>query len=360
MAEQLQAAIGAMSLRDDELIDLPDSPRFKVFEQNTLNLLGHLLNPSCLPMEEMIETMPRVWRVYSRVRGIALSSEKFQFIFEREEDMETVLKVDVWIRISKIPVNYYKVETMHFLASKVGHVIEITYDPKVSQKVSYIIAHVRLDIANPAMDHILLNLPSWGLTLLSVAESESYGKSEAGFPPLFAVLSVDTRKAALQYISHSDETERRARIMRVEQSILEGSEDHNPKMPKITHDLNKGKGHVFDFADHQQQDAILSRNERSGTKSSPVCGKELEDEASDSGGVEVSSNFPVLSSTVFRIGASSVAHLAGTQSEGKKSRKRPNKWRRMAHAKSVELASKDVGSAELCATDSEQNLRNIF
>lgn len=174
-----------------------------------------------------------------------------------------------------------------------------------------------------------------------------------GFPPLFAVLSVDTRKAALQYISHSDETERRARIMRVEQSILEGSEDHNPKMPKITHDLNKGKGHVFDFADHQQQDAILSRNERSGTKSSPVCGKELEDEASDSGGVEVSSNFPVLSSTVFRIGASSVAHLAGTQSEGKKSRKRPNKWRRMAHAKSVELASKDVGSAELCATDSE-------
>lgn len=96
MAEQLQAAIGAMSLRDDELIDLPDSPRFKVFEQNTLNLLGHLLNPSCLPMEEMIETMPRVWRVYSRVRGIALSSEKFQFIFEREEDMETVLKGRPW------------------------------------------------------------------------------------------------------------------------------------------------------------------------------------------------------------------------------------------------------------------------
>lgn len=55
---------------------------------------------------------------------------------------------------------------MHFLASKVGHVIEITYDPKVSQKVSYIIAHVRLDIANPAMDHILLNLPSWGLVMI--------------------------------------------------------------------------------------------------------------------------------------------------------------------------------------------------
>lgn len=50
-----------------------------------------LLNPDCQSMSRMIEDMPRVWRVYDRVKGIALSRDKFQFIFQREEDLQIVL-----------------------------------------------------------------------------------------------------------------------------------------------------------------------------------------------------------------------------------------------------------------------------
>ncbi|XP_056862299.1 uncharacterized protein LOC130509983 [Raphanus sativus] len=169
MAENLHSAIQAMSLHDDDPIDLPDDPCSNVFDGNSLSILGRLLNPARQQMDKMIEDMPRVWRVYGRVRGIALSAEKFQFIFQREEDMITVLNdhpwtyyqwtmlldrwipsppanflssVDVWVRIFHIPVNHYNIDTMNFLASKIGHVLEIAYDPKVSQKELYIRAQV--------------------------------------------------------------------------------------------------------------------------------------------------------------------------------------------------------------------------
>ncbi|KAL0705015.1 hypothetical protein Bca4012_071440 [Brassica carinata] len=193
MSDNLHEAIGAMSIRDDDPIDLPDNPCFSVFEENATSLLGRLLNPSCQPMDEMIETMPRVWRVYNRVRGIALSNERFQFVFQRGEDLVTVLNdrpwsfnhwtmlldrwvpvplkdflttVDVWVRISRIPMNHYRLETMDFLASKVGKVLEIAYDPKCSQKEAFIRAQVRLDITRPALEKKVLNLPSGGQAVI--------------------------------------------------------------------------------------------------------------------------------------------------------------------------------------------------
>ncbi|KAG2306151.1 hypothetical protein Bca52824_025899 [Brassica carinata] len=419
MADKLQYALGSLSLGDDEPIDLPDSPRFKVFEENARSLLGRLLNPSCQPMDEMIETMPRVWRVYDRVRGIALSSEKFQFVFQREEYLETVLRdrpwsfkqwtmlldrwipspprnflttVDVWVRISKIPMNYYKIETMDFLASKVGRVLEIAYDPKVSQKETYIRAHVRLDIASPAFASKSLNLPSGGSVVIefeyeklrkrcfhcfrltherplcpllnrrAVVQTKSGTMVQAGervagsnaqvddgvisagpavppgFPPLFPQLSPETKKAALQYISHSDETERRARIARVEMSILEGDADHTPARPIISQDLNNWKGHVFGFTDTLKGSQELV----------DTCA-----EASESSALEATSSFSPVGSTVFRIGSSSDVHLSGTQSEGKKSRRRPNKWKRLALARAMTKVS---DQSILAVVEPEANL----
>lgn len=85
MADNLLVAVKGMSLKDDEPITLPYSPRFKVFDENSISLLGRLLNPDYQSMSRMIEDMPTIWRVYHKVRGIALSRDKFQFIFQREE-----------------------------------------------------------------------------------------------------------------------------------------------------------------------------------------------------------------------------------------------------------------------------------
>lgn len=67
-----------------------------------------------------------------------------------------------------------------------------------------------------------------------------------GFPPLFPELSKQEQQMALLYISHADETERRARIERVRQGIAENAADAAMRITKITSDINKGKGHVFE------------------------------------------------------------------------------------------------------------------
>ncbi|KFK39742.1 hypothetical protein AALP_AA3G282200 [Arabis alpina] len=58
MADNLHNAIRGMSLKDDEPITLPDTPEFRVYDENTLSILGRLLNPDCQPMDKMIKAMP--------------------------------------------------------------------------------------------------------------------------------------------------------------------------------------------------------------------------------------------------------------------------------------------------------------
>lgn len=78
MEDSLQLSLKSMKLVDDEEpLTLPDSPRFRVFDENLTSLLGMLLNPDCQPMAKMIDYMPTAWRVYGRVRGIALSRDRF-------------------------------------------------------------------------------------------------------------------------------------------------------------------------------------------------------------------------------------------------------------------------------------------
>ncbi|XP_048634157.1 uncharacterized protein LOC125608221 [Brassica napus] len=408
MSENLHEAIGAMSIRDDDPIDLPDNPCFSVFEENATSLLGRLLNPSCQPMDEMIEAMPRVWRVYNRVRGIALSNERFQFVFQREEDLLTVLNdrpwsfnhwtmlldrwvpvppkdflttVDVWIRISRIPMNHYRLETMDFLASKVGKVLEIAYDPKCSQKEAFIRAQVRLDITRPALEKKVLNLPSGGQAVIEfdyeklrkrcfhclrltherpdcpylrekvrpvvkeVVVSSNGGASTLkapvligpppgpavppGFSPMFPQLTEEERNAALQYVSHSDPTERQARIMRVQQSITDKGAVGARQMPLISHNLEKGKGHVFGY----ERQGKIGGDELCSSKSMPFrlsTGLVVSGGADD---LEVSSSSSPVGPTVFRIGSSTINHPSGTKSDGKKLRRRPQRWKRLSQTK---------------------------
>lgn len=84
MADLLQKAIQAISLEEEEPLTLPDSPRFRVIDESERSLLGCLVNPDCQSMAKMIEYMSTAWRVYGRVCGIALSHERFQFVFQRK------------------------------------------------------------------------------------------------------------------------------------------------------------------------------------------------------------------------------------------------------------------------------------
>ena len=185
MADMLHKAIKSMSLEEEEPLTLPDSPRFRVYDKNETSLLGRLLNPDCQSMACMIEYMPTAWRVYGRVRRIALSRDRFQFVFQREEDLQTVLddrpwsynhwamvidrwtanppenflqSMELWIRIRHIPVNLFTTDTMYALAKEIGKVEEIAYHPKVSHTKEYICAKVLFNVDNPLKAFRKLNV----------------------------------------------------------------------------------------------------------------------------------------------------------------------------------------------------------
>ncbi|CAN7047438.1 unnamed protein product [Brassica rapa subsp. trilocularis] len=228
-------------------------------------------------------------------------------------------------------MNHYRLETMDFLASKVGKVLEIAYDPKCSQKEAFIRAQVRLDITRPALEKKVLNLPSGGQAVIEF-DYEKLRKRPAvppGFSPMFPQLAEEERNAALQYVSYSDPTERQARIMRVQQSITDKGAVGARQMPLISHNFEKGKGHVFGY----ERQGKIGGDELCSSKSMPFrlsTGLVVSGGADD---LEVSSSSSPVGPTVFRIGSSTINHPSGTKSDGKKLRRRPQRWKRLSQTK---------------------------
>ncbi|KAL9308447.1 hypothetical protein AtEden1_Chr1g0040081 [Arabidopsis thaliana] len=151
MNMNLDQAIQEMSIKDDEPLVLSNQAQFCSIERNDCSILGRFLNPYHQRMSNWILDMSRIWRLYSTVRGVALSQERFQFFFKSEDDLIKILKtgvwtqdewcvvmdrwiekpteeylmfLPVWIRLRNIPVNYYTEETIKEIASCVGHVLK--------------------------------------------------------------------------------------------------------------------------------------------------------------------------------------------------------------------------------------------
>ena len=73
---------------------------------------------------------------------------------------------------------------------------------------------------------------------------------------------------AIQYVSHSDDTERRSRIARVRQSIV-ATPKVQDVMLRITHDINKNKGHVFNYNVQEIGSSVHSRLGKAPASSLP-------------------------------------------------------------------------------------------
>lgn len=141
---------------------------------------------------------------------------------------------------------------------------------------------------------------------------------------------------ALLYISHADETERRARIQRVKQGIADNAVESSLRITKITNDLDKGKGHVFDYASSADN---MSRAKQAKTGIS-FEGKyrfsPLDDEEESSGTNGDTLSAPVVAHQDFQLGPSFGGRVS-TSTNGKKSqRKRPPAWKRRTRQGSLD------------------------
>lgn len=126
-------------------------------------------------MSTLIIQMPRKWQKEGKVRGIALSRERFQFIFNSEHDLLDVLEkgvqthnewvivlerwtenppddylqfIPLWIRISNIPVNFYTVEALSKLGDVIGKVELVAFDPSKPITQDFIRVRVKFNVTN--------------------------------------------------------------------------------------------------------------------------------------------------------------------------------------------------------------------
>ncbi|KAG7569427.1 Reverse transcriptase domain [Arabidopsis thaliana x Arabidopsis arenosa] len=191
---ELNKAIQEMSIADDKPLVLPNQAKFCSTEKNHCSIMGRFLNPSNQRMSNWILDMPRIWRLNNRVRGVALSQERFQFIFKSEDDLVEILKTGVWtqddwcvvmekwiekppvdylmflptwIRLRNIPVNYYTEETIKEIAKCAGEVLQVLFDPEKSQAQDYVRVNVLLDVRNPLRNSKELQLPDGEIVLIS-------------------------------------------------------------------------------------------------------------------------------------------------------------------------------------------------
>ncbi|KAG7593815.1 hypothetical protein ISN45_Aa01g026030 [Arabidopsis thaliana x Arabidopsis arenosa] len=342
-------------------------------------------------MSAMIHEMPRLWRVNSRARGLALQNDKFQFIFDSESDLLTILEagawtfndwsmtlerwtenppeddlkiIPIWIRIRNIPVNYNTEETIKDFVEHIGQVTDVAFDPSKPRSRGYVRVRILFDINKPLKNSRDLQLPMGEIVSIAIATGGMKAASivpSCLIPkiskddPLYGVLTDDDvgidlvsgkpkiAKEVLdemrQYLSVVDQQEKKIRIDRVRKSVLGLENDIQGQKTllrleapaRITTDINKGKGLVFDFQHSDSSPAGIENSARLDILNQNHDNIQLARPSSSN--IYATASEQSCGSTVFRANSNSIASQAGTKAKVTKNRRRPNQWKRKAQAR---------------------------
>lgn len=194
MSVAMDRAMMALSLDEEEVpFTMPNLPGYRSAEVNKLSLMGRTLNPKCQVMSQLIYKMPRKWQKEGRVRGVALSNERFQFIFDNEHDLLDVLEkgvqtfnegvivmerwvenppedylqyIPLWVRISKISVNFYTKGALTELGDMIGKVKMVAFDPSKPITQPFVRVQVRFNVANPLRTSRVIDLGEGKSTII--------------------------------------------------------------------------------------------------------------------------------------------------------------------------------------------------
>ncbi|XP_048623053.1 uncharacterized protein LOC106364730 [Brassica napus] len=311
MSAAMDRALMALSLEEEEEevpFVMPELPGFSSTEENALSLIGRTLNPECQKISGLILTMPRKWQKEGRVRGVALSEEKFQFIFKNEHDLIDVLEkgvqtfnewaivlerwvenppddylqfIPLWVQISKIPVNFYTEAALMTLGEMLGEVKVLAFDPTKPITQPFIRVQIRFNVANPLKMARVLDMGGGKTHTIHFdfekLQKRCYTCKRLNHEKQVCPLEIKKRQ--------SDATRRRERIIaekfkdnsvlqqndplfgvleeeqvdKVKKSVREVEKDpllqrtilRLEQAPVFTTELNKGKGPVFDYGEKE-------------------------------------------------------------------------------------------------------------
>ncbi|KAJ4910223.1 hypothetical protein Rs2_04844 [Raphanus sativus] len=118
-------------------------------------LIGRCMNPGKQEMKALLTKLPKIWNPEDKVVGTDLGLGKFQFEFEKEEDIEGVLKhqpyhfdywmialgkwqpkkslhypseIPFWVRVLGVSKEYRTVPTFESIGGAIGEVVEVDLD----------------------------------------------------------------------------------------------------------------------------------------------------------------------------------------------------------------------------------------
>ncbi|KAF8089534.1 hypothetical protein N665_0502s0001 [Sinapis alba] len=140
--------------KEDDIIRIPDCDMNAVTERFKKTLIGRVLHLGGRSVDAMIGFLPRarIWNVEGRVRGVNLGNGRFQFDFDKEEDLTMVLNkrpchfnhwtfalerwepftnenfpntIPFWIKVTGVPVHYWNEDTFGEIAKALGKMVAI-------------------------------------------------------------------------------------------------------------------------------------------------------------------------------------------------------------------------------------------
>lgn len=131
-------------------IPIPASNNSDLIEQNKLSLIGRVTNPAAQNTRALVEFFLQHWHVSGSITGRDLGPQLFQFFFESEKDLQSILNkapyhfkrwmillqrwepvvsdsfpstISFWIRIHGIPLHYWTEGALHAIGSELGLVV---------------------------------------------------------------------------------------------------------------------------------------------------------------------------------------------------------------------------------------------
>ncbi|KAJ4894614.1 Uncharacterized protein Rs2_21408 [Raphanus sativus] len=144
------------------LVKVPESDVSELIERNKLTLIGRVTNPKIQKTRAMVDFFLQQWNVSGRITGRALGPSLFQFGFESEKDLQSILskapfhfkrwmlilqrwepiisesfpnRIPFWINVHGIPLHYWNDKTIDVIGPVLGHV-DVTDATKARLRVS--------------------------------------------------------------------------------------------------------------------------------------------------------------------------------------------------------------------------------
>lgn len=144
------------------LVKVPESDVSELIERNKLTLIGRVTNPKIQKTRALVDFFLQQWNVSGRITGRALGPSLFQFGFESEKDLQSILskapfhfkrwmlilqrwepiisesfpnRIPFWINVHGIPLHYWNDKTIDVIGPVLGHV-DVTDATKARLRVS--------------------------------------------------------------------------------------------------------------------------------------------------------------------------------------------------------------------------------